>query len=234
MNDPIDALLTLAGIDRRRQELRKARLARQGKVVDVEKAATTAETAAAAAKAEVERSAALVRQYQADSARCDATIADLRQKQMQAKTNKDYMAVINGIEQAKSEKSMREQSVKDITAKQAALEERAAKAAEAAIAARKACSEAGSAAAAGPDAEEQAIQAEYDAQKAKIDPAFLEVYERLVKANHKMPLLKVDPRTRATPFGGIISHNQIEQIRMGKLVIERTSNSILYIDPAVK
>ena len=49
-----------------------------------------------------------------------------------------------------------------------------------------------------------------------------------------MPLAKVDPNSRATPMGILISHNQIEQIRMGKLVVCRNSNSILYIAETAK
>jgi len=44
-----------------------------------------------------------------------------------------------------------------------------------------------------------------------------------------MPLMRVDPKTRTTPVGAILSHNQVEQIRQGKLVIDRGSNAILYL-----
>ena len=40
---------------------------------------------------------------------------------------------------------------------------------------------------------------------------------------------RVDPKTRTTPVGAILSHNQVEQIRQGKLVIDRGTNAILYI-----
>jgi hypothetical protein len=55
-----------------------------------------------------------------------------------------------------------------------------------------------------------------------------------VKANHKMPLMRIDPKNRSTAYGSIISHNMIEQIRMGKLVIERGSNAIMYLDEVAK
>jgi hypothetical protein len=84
-----------------------------------------------------------------------------------------------------------------------------------------------------PCAEESALDAQYAERRAQVEPAFLEVYERLVKAMHKAPLLRVDPVTRATPLGAVLSFNQVEQIRMGKLVIDRTSNAILYLsEPA--
>jgi predicted nucleic acid-binding Zn-ribbon protein len=231
MNPSIAALLDLQVIDKKRQALKQAREGRRSKLSDAEKAWKAAEAAAAAATAEVDKLGALVRQYTTDSARCDATIADLRAKQMAAKTNKDYMSIINGIETAKVEKTMRETSIKEIGAKLDALKEKAAKSAEQALALKaehdRVATEMGAPDQASP--EEQEIDRQYDARKAEVDPAFLEVYERLVKARHKMPLARVDPNTRATPMGVIIGHNQVEQIRMGKLVIDRASNSILYL-----
>jgi predicted nucleic acid-binding Zn-ribbon protein len=231
MNPSIAALLDLQVIDKKRQALKQAREARRSKLGDSEKAWKAAEAATQAATAEVDKLGALVRQYTADSARCDATIADLRTKQMAAKTNKDYMAIINGIEAAKVEKTMREASIKELGTKLDGLKAKAATAAEQAQK-LKGDHEATVTATGGadqPTPEEQEVDRQYDARKADVDPAFLEVYERLVKARHKMPLAKVDPGTRATPMGVIIGHNQIEQIRMGKLVIDRTSNSILYL-----
>lgn len=231
MNPSIAALLDLQVIDKKRQAIKQAREGRRSKLGDAEKAWRAAEAATQAATAEVEKLGALVRQYTTDSARCDATIADLRAKQMAAKTNKDYMAIINGVEAAKVEKTMREASIKEIGAKLDALKEKAVKAAEQALALKAEHERVGTEMGAPDQAspEEQEIDRQYDARKAEVDPAFLEVYERLVKARHKMPLAKVDANTRATPMGVIIGHNQIEQIRMGKLVIDRTSNSILYL-----
>jgi len=84
-------------------------------------------------------------------------------------------------------------------------------------------------AAGGPTADEQELENQAAAVKARIDPEFLQVYERLIKSGHKMPLMRVDPKTRTTPVGAILSHNQVEQIRQGKLVIDRGSNAILYL-----
>jgi predicted nucleic acid-binding Zn-ribbon protein len=230
MNPNIAALLDLQVIDKQRQVLKQAREGLRARVQKAAEAAQAAQAAAVAAQAEVDRLQALLRQYASDSARCDATIADLRGKQMGAKTNKDYMAIINGIEQAKVEKSLREQSIKDLGSRLDGLNEKAAKAnaqvAELGAALVKLQEDGGDGK---PSPEEQAIQAQYDARKASCDPAFLEVYERLIKANHKMPLAKVDPHTRATPVGNLVSHNIIEQIRMGKLVVDRNTNSILYV-----
>jgi predicted nucleic acid-binding Zn-ribbon protein len=232
MNPSIELLLDLQVIDKRRLTLKKAREQSQAQVGEADKAAQAAEAAATAAAAEVEKMGALIRQYTADSARCDTTIAELRSQQMNAKTNKDYMAIINSIELTKVEKANREQSVKDLSARVAEMEAKATAAKEAAAklktqleAVRGANLTSGE-----PSEDERQLQAQYDAIKAKIDPAFLQSYERLVKANHKMPLMRIDPKTRSTVYGGIISHNVIEQIRMGKLAIDRGSNAILYVD----
>jgi predicted nucleic acid-binding Zn-ribbon protein len=234
MNPSIEALLDLQVIDKRRLTLKKAREQQAGQVSEAEKAQAAAEATAAAAMTEVEKLGALIRQYGADSARCDATIADLRSQQMNAKTNKEYMAIINGIENAKVEKSNREQSVKELTAKIADLEAKAAAAREQAAKLKTKADEVrtANASAAKPTEEEQTLQKRYDEIRASIDPAFLEAYERLVKSNHKMPLMRIDPKTRSTVYGSLISQNMIEQIRMGKLVIERGTNAILYVDEA--
>jgi predicted nucleic acid-binding Zn-ribbon protein len=230
MNPNIAALLDLQVIDKQRQVLKQAREGLRNRVQKAADTAAAAQAAAVAAQAEVDRLQALLRQYANDMTRCDATINDLRAKQMGAKTNKDYMAIINGIEQAKVEKNLREQSMKDLTSRLEGLNDKAAKAqaqvAELNAALVKLQENGGDGK---PSPEEQAIQAQYDARKASCDPAFLEVYERLIKANHKMPLAKVDPHTRATPVGNLVSHNIIEQIRMGKLVVDRNTNSILYV-----
>lgn len=236
MNSNIAALLDLQVIDKRRQTLKHVRDGRKTKFGDAEKAWKNAEGSAQTSNQESEKLDALIRQYTADSARCDATIADLRSKQMGAKTNKDYMAIINGIEAAKVEKGMREASIKEVTARLEALKDKAAKMSEQS-AKLKADYETLVSGAGGVEQttpEEQEIEREYGQRKAQVDPAFLEVYERLVKARHPMPLAKVDPNTRATPMGIMISHNQIEQIRMGKLVVCRNSNSILYIAETAK
>ncbi len=232
MNPNIAVLLDLRTIDAERRTLRVAREEKAGQLRKAEQAAAMARTAADAAAKEIQRHDALIRQYQADAARCEEQIAALRAQQPSAKTNREYMAIINGIEIAKSEKAQREASVKEITASLAALAAKgsalAAKADE--LARRLAEVQAVAAAAMQPSAEELALQARYDARKQDCDPAFLEPYERMAKANHPHPLVRVDPATRATPFGQILSHNQIEQIRLGKLVIDRTSNSILYLE----
>ncbi|MBA3707945.1 MAG: hypothetical protein H0W83_03880 [Planctomycetes bacterium] len=236
MNSNIAALLDLQVIDKKRQVLKLAREARKSEFSEAERQWKTAEATAQAAEVEVEKLGALIRQYTADAARCDTTIADLRSKQMNAKTNKDYMAIINGIEAAKVEKGMREASIKEVGTRLDALKDKAAKATEltAKLKSDYESVQKGSGSPDQPSPEEAAIQQSYDERKSQVDPAFLEVYERLVKARHPMPLAKVDPNTRATPMGIMVSHNQIEQIRMGKLVVCRNSNSILYIAEKAK
>lgn len=236
MNSSIEALLDLQVIDKKRLTLKRAREQQNGQVDDAGKVAEAATASAAAATVEVEKLGALIRQYTADVARCDTTIADLRSQQMNAKTNKEYMVIINGIEAAKLEKANREASVKELGGKIEALEAKAsaAKAQAAALTAKAKEVKSTNSAAAKPTEEEQVLQKRYDEIRSTIEPAFLEAYERLVKANHKMPLMRIDPKSRSTAYGTIISHNMIEQIRMGKLVIERGSNAIMYLDESAK
>jgi len=231
MNPSIDALLDLQVIDKRRLSLKLAREQQQSRVIAAETAYQTALAAEAAAGADVERMGALVRQYTTDVARCDTTLGELRSKQMNAKTNKEYMAIINSIETTKQEKALREQSVKELGLRIAEMEAKVAAAREQAaqLKAKVAEQQEATGGSAQPTAEERELQKQYDDAKARVDPAFLEIYERLVKASHRMPLMRVDARTRSTAFGGVISHNQIEQIRMGKLVVDRSSNAILYL-----
>jgi predicted nucleic acid-binding Zn-ribbon protein len=231
MNPSIDALLDLQVIDKRRQALKQAREQQHVRVLDAEKAYLAVETSVTAASGEVAKMGALIRQYSADVARCDTNITELRSRQMNAKTNKEYMTIINGIETAKQEKGVREQSMKELGNRVSEQEAKVA-AFQAQANQLKAVFEElrdNSGSAAQPGSEEQELQNQYDAAKAQVQPAFLEVYERLVKARHKMPLMRVDPVSRSTAFGGVISHNQLEQIRMGKLVVDRSSNAILYL-----
>jgi predicted nucleic acid-binding Zn-ribbon protein len=231
MNTSIAALLELQVIDKRRLALRRGREEHLGRQSEAAKAAEAAEAAVVAARAEVDKYGALSRQYAADIARCETTIADQRAKQPEAKTNKDYMDIINGIEAAKLEKVKRESSVKELAERLAQLGERVTKLAEAAAKAQEAhaVAQAAAAAAGQPSAEEIELEAQYQKCRSDVDPAFLEVYERLVKAHHRSPLMRVDPASRSTPLGAVLSFNQIEQIRMGKLVVDRASNAILYL-----
>lgn len=231
MAESVTALLELWSIDQRRRKLSLVRDSASGAASKVEAAWKAAEAAAVAAQAEHDRLDALIRQYRADVERCDRTIAELGQKKQGAKSNKEYMDIHNGIEQARAEKTQREQSVKEQTERQTVLAEKAKAAADKAAAAKAEADAAAAKAGAtgGPTADEQELAAQAEAIKARIDPEFLQVYERLIKSGHKSPLMRVDPKTRTTPVGAILSHNQVEQIRQGKLVIDRGTNAILYI-----
>jgi len=231
MNASIDALLELQVIDKQRLALKLARLQRHAKQGEAAKATTLAQEEASGVDGQIEKMGALIRQYTTDVERCDALITELRGKQMNAKTNKEYMAIINGVETARLEKGHREQSLKELAERVQALQDKATKAHEHAAALKTTLSdvEKSSAGAELASPEEQELQRQYDERKAKVDAKFLEVYERLVSARHPMPLMRVDPNTRTTPYGALISHNQLEQIRMGKLVTCSGTNSILYI-----
>jgi predicted nucleic acid-binding Zn-ribbon protein len=231
MNPNIQALLDLQVIDKQRLTHKRAREALLKKLLDAEKTWQAAAAAATSAQGEVDRVGALIRQYHTDVERCDKSVTDLRARQPEAKTNKEYMDLINGIESAKLEKVKRETSLKEL---QTRVDGLAAKAAEA-VTKTNQLKELHDAvavtaeAAKTPGAEEAALQQQYDDLRKTVEPAFLEHYERLIKANHKSPLLRVDPATRATPFGALLSHNLVEQIKAGKLVIDRATNGILYL-----
>ena len=44
-----------------------------------------------------------------------------------------------------------------------------------------------------------------------------------------MPIMAIDGRTRATPYGNMISTSAVEKIRLGQFVQDPSSNAILYI-----
>lgn len=228
---PIAALLELWSIDQRRRGFSKVRDGAREIAAKLEAAWKAAAENATASQGEAERIDALVRQYSADVVRCDATIAELAQKKLSAKSNREYMDIHNGIEHARQEKTQREQSVKELSARKADLVAKAqevqAKADTAKAEYEAAAAKVG--AAGGPGDDEKALDEQAAALRASIDPEFLQTYERLVKSGHKSPLMRVDPKTRTTPVGAILSHNQVEQIRQGKLVIDRNTNAILYL-----
>jgi len=231
MNSNIQTLLDLQVIDKQRLALKRAREAKLAKLAAAEKAMVAADAAAASAINEIDRLGAMIRQYTADVERCDKTVTDLRGKQPESKTNKEYMDLINGIEAAKLEKVKREASLKELMGRVDALTVKANDAKEAAAKVKVAhdatAIEAHSAKV--PTAEESALQAQYDEAKHTVEPTFIEHYERLIKAHHKTPLLRVDAATRATPFGSLLSPNHVEQLKAGKLVIDRATNGILYL-----
>lgn len=231
MLSSIHALLDLQVIDRERLQLRQARLAKVKKLTAAQAAAAAAAQAAEIAHGEVGKLDALIRQYTADVERCEATAADLKAKQPAAKTNKDYLDLLNGIEAAKLEKVKREASLKELRGRVDALQAKADEAKTKADEA-KAKADAVAAEATGtdqPSPAEVELQQRYDEKKKEVEPAFLEHYERLVKANAKIPLMRVDAATRATPYGALLSNNHLEQLKAGKLVIDRQTNAILYL-----
>jgi len=99
-----------------------------------------------------------------------------------AKSNKEYMEIHNGIEQARAEKTQREQSVKEQTLRQADLAAKAQVAADKAAAAKAEFETAAGkvGAVGGPTTDEQDLDAQAAAVKARIDPEFLQVYDRLL------------------------------------------------------
>ena len=231
MHESMKNLLDLHDINQQRQVLKSDQSRRDDGISDAQ-----GELDAISAEAEEARNAAndydaLINQKQQDIVDADSKIEELRGKQSDAKTNKEYMAIINGIEEAKATKTMANEKLAEV---QAVIDEAKAKADE--LEAKrdevKAAVEAKIAELSGNE-DAQMSEAEldrlYEAQAPKVDAKILEVYERLVKSKHPMPLMPIDPNTRATPYGNLISHNQMEEIRMGNLICDQTNNAILYI-----
>lgn len=231
MHESMKNLLDLHDINQQRQVLKSNRSRREDGIAEAQAELDAINAEADAARTAVNDYDALIHQKQQDIENADKQVEELRSKQSDAKTNKEYMAIINGIEEAKATKTMAQEKLDEI---QAIIDEAKAKADE--LDAKreeiKAAVEAKIAELSG-DADAETSEAEldrlYEAQAPKVDAKILEVYERLVKSNHPMPLMPIDPHSRATPYGNLVSHNQMEEIRMGNLICDQTNNAILYI-----
>jgi len=232
MHDTFSALLELHEVNNRQQLLIKERKAREAKLTQATEAYKSAVATREKAAEEAERSDALIRQYGTDIERCDSTIAKLREQQMQARTNKEYLACINGVENAKAEKRLREESLRNLHERIDELKEQLKRTEEAEEAAKATMETAEREL--GEQQEEAESEAEleriYSEKKQGVDPKFLEVYERLISARHPMPLMKVDLRTGATPMGNRLNTQALEQLRLGQLVTDSASNAILYVE----
>ena len=228
------ALLDLHNVNTQRQRLLSGRTGRNDQLAKLKAQAAKVFAFADKAQADVEQTDALLRQYTDDVTRCDETIAKLREQQMAAKTNKEYMASINGVEEAKAEKKIRLESLNNLNAQIDELRAKAEAAEEqrttAQLKVEELEQENANAGNGNADDSENELERIYQEKKQTVDPKFLEHYERLIKAKHKFPLMKVDPNTRTTPMGNMLTHNQLEFIRQGQLVVDTSNNAILYID----
>jgi len=232
MHPKIRALLDLDDVNRQRELLAKQRRAREEALQAAEAAHQKLQEHADALLEEAHRSDALIRQYTQDIANCDERIEKLRGQQLEATSNKAYLTCINGIESAKSEKKVREESLallrEQIEGQQAKADEAKAKADEARAKVEEVKTENETHAEA--DTSEAELERLYEERKKEVDPKFLKIYERLVAAKHPRPLMQVDPRTRATPLGNRVSTNALESLRLGVLVTDPACNAILYVD----
>ena len=184
MHANLRALLDLHDINQSRVRLLRA-------AQDSEKALQAERDKAAALVAKAEALAteatsadALIRKYEADIARCDETIEQNRAQQSTAKTNKEYLALINGIEDAKNEKRLREESLTrlqaDIDGKKAAAE--AAKTEAEQQAAVVSQQEAAAAEETAGEESLENLERLYNEQKVNVDGELLQVYERLMQS----------------------------------------------------
>ena len=202
MHPTIRALIDLDDINKQRQILLKQRSEHQH-IIDaaakaVSKAKADAEKAAEASTSQD----ALIRQYQSDIERCDQQMADLREKQMTAKSNKDYLACINGVEEAKQEKRLRTASIEQLEQTVSTLQEQAEAAAQLVSAAEEKLENLQIEFSGDSDNEAsgQELERLYQEQKAKVDSGFLNHYERLISSGNKMPIMKLmvlDPMTNS-------------------------------------
>jgi predicted nucleic acid-binding Zn-ribbon protein len=233
MHPTMRALLDLHDINQQRQLLRKQRESRETSIKDAAEGAAKTALKADAASAAAHEADALMRQYEQDIANADARIETLREKQMSAKTNKEYLIVINGIEDSKNIKKIRNERLTDLRSKIEGLQQAAATAAqlrEQALARVEEIRNSNQGGIDASDTSEAELDRIYAEKRQPVDGKFLEAYERLIAGGHPMPLLPIDPRTRATPYGNLISMNHIEQIRKGGLICDHTSSAILYVN----
>ncbi|TVR14457.1 MAG: hypothetical protein EA401_04495 [Planctomycetota bacterium] len=231
MHPAITQLLDLHQVNVQRQRLIQDRSGREEKRRQADQALAKFTTQHETAHKMVADQGALIRQYTADVDRCDTEIQSLRSRQMEAKSNKEYLECINGIENAKAEKKLREESLSNLNASVDELQSKASAAEQKLAEIRAKYEQFVANLEESQEAEQSAQELErmYQEKRQGLDPKFLEVYERLIEAKHHMPLIPVDPVTRATPLGQIISHNDCERIRGGQLVTDPMTNGILYI-----
>ncbi|MHC5068348.1 MAG: zinc ribbon domain-containing protein [Planctomycetota bacterium] len=233
MHETMAALLALHDIDRQRQVLLRERSSRGQRLIAAENALAAANAARDEAEAAAHNNDALIRQYEADLERCEATIVKLRDQQGQAASNREYLACINGTEKAKAEITLRTQSLTTLRAETDARTAAAEQASAAATAAEQALADLRAELASANtdvDCSEEELERLYQERRGAVDGKVLAAYERLVTTRHPMPLMKVNASTRATPLGNIISTQQLERLRLGQLVIDPSSNAILYVD----
>lgn len=231
MHESIKSLLELHDIDRQRQILKKERERREAGIAEARAELDAANAKADEARAKADEYTALITQKQKEIEQADKTIEELRQGQSSAKTNKEYMAIINGIEEAKASKSMAEEKLAEV---QATIDEINSAADELSserdqVKERVEATITAIEAKADSEVSEAELDRMYEEQAPRVDSKFLEVYERLIKSNHPMPLMPIDANSRATPYGNLVSQNQMEQIRKGMLCTDQTNNAILYI-----
>ncbi len=235
MHPAMTNLLELHDINQQRRVLQQRQQARGSELSDAQAKCDALTEAATVAESAAHEADALIRQYTQDITDCDAKQETLRAQQSTAKTNKDYLDIINGIEEAKNLKKIRTEKLASLQASIDELNAQAAAAGAARDEAVTACEVIKSEQAENTDVDtsEEELERLYDEKRKTVEAEYLAAYERLVKGNHSMPLMPVDSVTRGTPYGNLISHNHIEQIRNGALIHDATTNAILYVkDPA--
>ena len=235
MANPLNALIDLHTLNKQRSRLMHSERKRQSGVRKAEKALEDAQAAAERAASGSSQADALIRSLNEEITTLQTKINDLKEAQLNAATNKEYLATINEAETARADlaaKQTRLTSIENAAASQVAAAEAALEAlsqAEAKLATEKEQAQPSEEAAGAIERMQGLYQ---DARKA-VDPELLARYDRLVKSGHRQPMLGVHPTSGATSFGNRLPTSQLERLRRGEVVIDQMTQSILYIDDAL-
>lgn len=236
MHPHIRELIALHDIDRRRRRMVEEREKREQRQDRAKRALANANTAAEDAAEKATGADALIRQYTARIDELQEKVTTLRAQQMEAKSNKDYVSILNGIEEANAEAKLTREKLADLHANIDAMKAKAEAIAEKRDAVKAKHDEILEVTESDTDVDtsEAELNRMYTEQRSKVESNFLEVYERLVSAKHPMPVMPVDPNTRATPMGNVLPSHNFEKLMGGELMIDEASNAILYLDDEKK
>ena len=125
MHPNIKELVALHDIFRQRQILVVDREKREARLNRAQRALANANAAAEAAAEKATGADALIRQYTSRIEELKEFVAAQRAKQMEAQSNKDYVAILNSIEEANAESKLSQENLADLKANIAEMQEKA-------------------------------------------------------------------------------------------------------------
>jgi predicted nucleic acid-binding Zn-ribbon protein len=235
MANPLDALLELHTLNKQRSKLLHAERKRQSGVHKAEKKLTLAKEAAERANSGSQQADALIRSLTEDISVMQAQLDELKEQQLNAATNKEYLAAINTAEMTRADMAAKQTRLASINNAAESQQAAATAAAEAVTAAEATLAEEQAKAEPAPEAAGalDRLRGLYKEARTKVDPELLARYDRLVKSGHRQPMLAVHPTTGSTSMGNRLPTSQLEKLRRGEVVIDQMTQSILYIDQAL-